>query len=298
MLRLLYRRELTSAARNFKTPAAIIVNNGILALVAIFSYYLEFESRGNLGQTVKGTAILDIYSLLCIIEFGVVFISTLLLTVPSMIRERKNHSFDLLMAAGVSPIKVLLAKLLATVTIVMTTIFSSCPILGIVFYVGGISVKNMFVMMMMLFVVAFYMGSIGIFCSSFCKRNITAAVSASTFGFLVILGTLVVVSGTYLMKKVSMGLEVTDSATMVSVGKLSLLLLLNPLYNFLLLLNEQLGVMSQLFRWITVYEGSTTVGDQWVLYSGLLQMLISIGFLWSSAKRLKDKKRNKRAILK
>ena len=298
MFKLLYRRELASAARNFKTPVEIIVNNGILALVSIFSYYLEFESRGNLGKMVKGTAILDIYSLLCVIEFGVVFISMLLLTVPSVIRERKNHSFDLLMAAGVSPMKYLLAKLLATVTIVMTIIFSSCPILGIVFYVGGVSVKNMAVMMLTLLVVAFYIGAIGMFCSSFCKRNITATVSAYTFGFLVILGTLMVVSGTYLMKKVSMGLDVNDPTAIVSIGKLSFLLLLNPLYNFLRLFNEQLGVMSELFQYITVYEGSTTVGEKWVFYSGFLQILISMAFLWCSARRLKDKKGNKRAILK
>ena len=298
MFRLLYRRELTSAARNFKTPAAIFVNNGILALVSIFSYYLEFESRGNLGKMVKGTAILDIYSLLCVIEFGVVFISMLLLTVPSVIRERKNHSFDLLMSAGVSPMKFLLAKLLATVTIVMTIIFSSCPILGIVFYVGGVSVKNMAVMMLILLVVAFYIGAIGIFCSSFCKRNITATVSAYIFAFLVILGTLMVVSGTYLMKKVSMGLDVSDPTAIVSIGKLSFLLLLNPLYNFLKLFNEQLGVMNELFQFITVYKGSTTVGEKWVFYSGFLQILISMGVLWCSARRLKDKKRNKRAIFK
>lgn len=296
MFAILYRRELTSAARNIKTPAAIIVNNGILALVAIFAYYLEFESRVKLGQTVKGITILNIYTLLCIIEFGIVFVSMLLLTVPSVIHERKNHSFDLLMTAGVSPIKFLMAKLLAPVTIVMTIVCSSCPILGIVFYVGGVSFKNMVLMIVSLFVAALFFGAIGIFCSSFCKRNITANVSAYTFGFLVIVGTLMVVSGFYLVKKASMGMDVSDTVAEVYAGKLSFLLLLNPLYNFLRLLHEQLGVLSELSNFIDIYEGSNLLREQWTVNSGVVQIVLTMVLIWCSTRRLKDRKRNKKAI--
>lgn len=296
MFAILYRRELTSTARNLKTPAAIFVNNGILALVAIFYYYLEFESRGNLGQMVQGTGILNIYTLLCIIEFGVVLVSMLLLTVPSVIRERKNHSFDLLLAAGVSPFQFLMSKLLAPLTIVMTIVCSSCPILGIVFYVGGVSIKNMLVMILGLFVVALYIGAIGIFCSTFCKRNITATASAYTLGFIVVVGTLLVVSSLYLMKKVSMGLDVTDSTTAISVGNLSILLLLNPLYNFLRLLHEQFGVLNELSHYIDIYEGGTVLKEQWEVHSGWVQIFLSMILIWFSARKLKDKKRNKKAI--
>lgn len=295
----MYKRELMVGSRNLKTPAAIIANNCVLAFVAIFSYYLEFVSRGNLGQTVKGSVILNIYSLLGIIEFGVVLVAMLLLTVPCVLKERKNHSFDLLISAGIQPMKFLLAKLMARVTIVMCVIFSGCPILGIVYYIGGVSLKNMLVMMIVLAITSFYIGAIGILCSSYCKRNITATVCAYLFGAIAIIGTLMIVSGIYLMKKVSLGIDVSDAGTSVSIGNLTLLLLINPLYNFLRLLNEQLGTMKQLFHYVSLYKGcEAAINTQWVFYSCTIQLMIGVIMIWASARRLKDKKKSKRAIFK
>lgn len=299
MFMTMYKRELTVASRNLKMPVSVIANNSVLAVVAIFSFYLEYYSRSRLGQMVKGVTILNIYSLLSTIEFGVALVAMFLLTVPCVLKERKNHSFDLLISAGIPPMKFLLAKLTARVTIVMTVIFSGCPILGIVFYIGGISFKNILIMMIVLTVICFYLGAIGILCSSVCRKNMAATVNAYLIGFLVILGTLLIVSGFYLMKKVSMGIDLSDSDTVISVGNLTMILLVNPLYCFLRLLNEQLGTMKELFFYANLHEGCEKIlNEQWVFYSCLVQLCLMFLMIWFSARHLRGGKHSKRAILK
>lgn len=293
----MYKRELASASRNLKAPASIIANNTVLAFVAIFAYYLKFTSRGKLGQLVGGSAILDIYSLLVIIEFAVVVVAVLLLTVPSILKERKNHAFELLLSTGVHPMKYLASKLIANVTLVMSVVFSGCPIFGIVFYVGGVSMKNMLTMMVVLTVVCFYMGAVGILCASIYKRNITAIACTYLYGILTLIGTLLLVSGLYLMRMVHLGMDISNLQVNVSLGNIPLLLLANPLFCFLQMINDQLGTMEELFRYANFIQScSRVVRDHWVLYSLGCQVLLSILFVWHSSRKLKGKSYIKRAI--
>lgn len=297
MIWTMYKRELASASRNLKAPAAIIANNTVLAFVAIFAYYLKFTSRGKLGQLVGGRAILDIYSLLVIIEFGVVVVTVLLLTVPSILKERKNHTFELLLSTGVNPMKYLFSKLIANVTLVMSVVFSSCPILGIVFYVGGVSMKNMLSMMLVLTVVCFYMGAVGILCASIYKRNLTAIACTYLYGILILIGSLLLVSGLYLMRMVQLGIDISNLQVKVSIGNIPLLLLANPLFCFLQMINNQLGTMEQLFRYVNFIQScSRVVRENWVVYSLVCQIALSILFVWYSSRKLKGKSYIKRAI--
>lgn len=293
----MYKRELVSASRNLKAPTAIIGTNTMLALVAIFAYYLKFTSRGKLGRLVGGSAILDIYTLLVIIEFGLVVVAILLLTVPSIMKERRNHSFELLLSVGVSPFQYLVTKLFANVTLVMSVVFATCPILGIVFYVGGVSVKNMMTTMVILTVICIYMGSIGILCASIYKRNITAIACTYLYGFLIFIGSLLLVSGLYLMKMVRLGIDISTLQSNVSIGNIVLLLLANPLYCFLHSINQQLGTMEELFRYANFIDSCNRgIRENWVFYSCICQIVISVLLVSYSARKLKGKSYIKRAI--
>lgn len=298
MFGIMYRRELLLASRNVKVPIAIFVNNLILVSVTMFSYYLEFQGHKNVGEKVSGIAILNIYGVVSMVEFGFVLIGSLLLTVSCVQVEKKDQSLDVLYTAGVHPMSFLMAKLIARVTVIMNVILSGCPILAIVFYVGGVKFSHMMLMLIVMTCSCFYIGSIGIFCSSFCKRNLTAILLAYVFGFVVIAGNLMVVSGTYYMQKINLGWGINDVATGVSVGPIGLLLLTNPLYSFLCLIYEQLGVASNFFESVNFHQGiSIVVNEHWVLCSCIVQGIISYIILIASSIRLTQKQRNKKAIL-
>ena len=298
MFRVLYSKELMAASRNMKTPVFVFLLNAILAFLAIFSYYLDFMSQSKLGQTAKGIQILKIYTFLCLVIFTIVIITMLVLTIHCVLDERRNHSLDLIMAAGVSPWNYILSKLIARVVIVMLVALSSAPILGIVFFVGGVSVANLVTMYLTLFVTAFFVGSIGIFCSTYCKGSVTSTICAFFIISFFIVGTLMIVSMGYLYKKAGMGFTIDDMSTQIPIGKIIYVLLLNPLYTLLQLFRKQLGTMNELLQYIKEYNENVVIFRYWIVNSCIVQFIVSAIFIWLSVIHIKHRKNSKRAVFK
>lgn len=298
MFRTIYKRELLVTSRNLKMPAFIIANNSILAFVAMFAYYLAFSSRAKQGSMVNGIQMLNIFSLLSLIEFVMVIILTLVLTVPCIINERKDHTLDLIMIANTSPIQYVLAKVYSRVMISMTIVLASSPILGIVFYIGGISLLNMITMFLLFFVATVFAGAIGVFFSCYCKRITTATISSYLVMFLVALGSIMFVGSIVLMKKADLGIELSDTESLISIGKVTYILLVNPLYTFLKLMHDCFGTMNEVSKYVITYEKNAIFSNQWIWNSCLIQIGLSMILILLSVNRLKiDKKNNKRVIL-
>lgn len=293
----MYKRELTSASRNFKVPVVITVNNVILAIVAMFSYYLKFYSKEKLGSFAGSHAILEIYTILCSIEFAVVVVTSLVLTTPNIMKEKKDHALEFLISSGVRPITYIASKLCATTSIIMIAVITTAPIIGIVFFVGGVSLKNIVVMYATLLVFTFYMSAIGIYCACICKRNMTAMVLTYLVGVILIAGTLILVSSFCVFRATDLGISIRDSNKSIHIGSVPFLLLLNPLYAFLRMLNEQLGTMGQFFRNVNLVPlNNAKVEQNWVLLSSIVQVTLGMILLILSARRLRKKRNMKKAI--
>lgn len=298
MFRALYKKELLSASRNLKMPAFIIANNVILAFVTIFAYYLEVASRPKWEQTASGVQVLNIFCMLFLIEYGLGIVLILALSIPSVYSDRRNHSFDLILMSGESALKYILAKLASRVTICILIIFSSAPIFGFVFYIGGVSLQDFGFLLMVLLVTIIYIASIGIFFSSHCRKRAAATISTYTVVLLILVGTLITFGGIYLMKKVNMGVEIDDTNRLITIGNLMYILVINPLYGILRFFHEHFGTMSQIRKYLFVYHKSLIIREQWVLVSSLIQLAISTVLIFISARKLRIGKRNtKRAIL-
>jgi len=227
----------------------------------------------------------------------IVVVSVLLVTVPCVLKERQNHSLELLMASDVNLMEFLFAKLLARVVVVMTVIGSSCPLTGLVFYVGGVSVRHLFYLMIQLTIVCFYLGAIGILCSSCCKKTVTAAVWSVFLTFLVILGSLMMVSGWYVLKKTTMGAELKNMNVYVSVSRLSIILLLNPLYSYLRMINDQLGNLKDIFSYADFHRGTAQkLIYNWVIISSAVQVAFGFWMIWFSAWKMNHRNRYKKTI--
>ena len=132
-----------------------------------------------------------------------------------------------------------MGKLEASLSLVFLLAFSALPSMGMVMIFGGVGYKDLFLEVIFLVVSGIFIGSIGIFCSSFCQKTNMATILSYLFTILLVVGTLAALVLFYFIQVIRM--ENSGSYYEITIGPLIYLLLLNPLIPYYGLLTGQLG---------------------------------------------------------
>jgi len=185
---------------------------------------------------------------------------------------------------------VVFGKFLSNMRVILIVMLSSIPVLSMVFIYGGIKFTNLLQLFGVVMLSGIYTGSMGIFCSSICKKTTSAIVMA--YGTFVAC-TLVTIGISYLSVKVS-----HDVNSVVDY----FVLLFNPIAPLTYLISGQLESMEGLIQFVFYgitqeffYEGTV----KWIICSGIVQLTVSMILLNISALILNPLKFNHiRRILK
>lgn len=289
MIRLnpVYRKELKQTARMKKVMILLLVFNSLLALFGLFAFYLTFEGAKKAGNVVDYADILMIYAVITAIEFVLILVLTPGLTAGAISSEREKQTLDILLSTAISPGAVIRGKLLASIHFMQLLVFSSLPVIGIVFAVGGITVWGIIRLLLLYVVTAIYIGSIGIFFSCFCKRSTIATVCTYTTLLILIVGFAILLLGEqvmgYLFKTDIMQYRV-DPYT-IDANDSFLFLLINPIFTYASMLFEQIGIgIGNFGRWKTTHQLTYYIFQHWYYVSIIIQLLISGLLLWVSGR--------------
>lgn len=273
-----YRKELKQTARMKKVVVLIVIFNSLLALFGLFSFFFTFKGANQLGKAVNYSDILNIYVIITGIEFVLILFITPGITAGSIAGEREKQTLDILLSTTMTPYSIIRGKLFASINIMLMLSFSSLPIVAIVFSIGGISIREIVSLLFFLVVTAVYIGSIGIFFSSLCKRSTIATVCAYTTVLIITLGLTALLMGNEFMQsitKTSVAKYVIDSNTS-EVSNSYLFLLVNPLFTFASMLNNQIGIKLGSFgTWRTQYQTTYYIFNYWFSISIVIQIVIS-----------------------
>ena len=90
--------------------------------------------------------------------------------------EKEKQTYDVLLTTTISPLNIVLGKLGTAIFRVMLLIFASVPLMALSFIVGGLSWFYLLVYMFLALAFSINLGSIGIFCSSVCRKSITSII--------------------------------------------------------------------------------------------------------------------------
>ena len=184
------KNESKIGVRTFRFNLMVMLYVGILSIMAMGAYYLINVDRYGIGLDLSNFTVLN-FALACGQAVLLMFIVPVL-TATSITGERERQTLDILLSTNLSPMKIVLGKLMSTVTKVTLLIISTMPIYAINFLVGGTSFKELMILTIFFISTTIYVGSIGIFMSTIFKTSKSSTVASLITVLFAVVGTLII----------------------------------------------------------------------------------------------------------
>lgn len=298
-------KETKLRVRNIKFGVTILVYNLILLMIAAYGFEVMYHAAWD--DYVDYGQVLFVYMALVFLEAMMVAFLVPSFTAGSIAGEREKQTLDILLTTPMRPGEIVWGKLFASVCMVVLLVISSLPILSLIYTIGGVSLMEMLQFVGLIIVAAIYLGSIGVWASTFIRRTVPATVF--TFGGLVIVCAVsfVIVGAVYILYytfgiDLSSGMEVTEGA--VDISFILLILLINPAVSLIEMLTGQFSGTSLMKLMNESFSGDYSTGlpnfllQHWFVISLIVQIVLAILIMKLAAKNLDPiGKKNKKRLL-
>jgi ABC-type transport system involved in multi-copper enzyme maturation permease subunit len=271
-------KELRSRMRGGR---AFILLSIYLVLISVFMSLVYFgfsASSQSIGgpntRQLLGKAIF--YSITGMELMMVAFIAPGL-TAGSIAAERERQTFDLLRTTLISSRSLVWGKLISALSYLILLLVAALPLESLAYMLGGVSIEELLIGLLLLVVTALFYSCLGIFYSSFMRRTLGSTVLAYATAILVVVGipALLFVSmgfGSYLFS--GSNPSTTSQISILLIGWL--LISLNPIgtgvvTEVLLLSNQSLiSYNLPLANGVNIF-----IISPWIIYS-ILYILLSL----------------------
>ena len=275
------RKDLMITSRSMKFSWGIFAYEAILMLVFLIALSMisttsRYRSGGNAEMFSQFVAMFPSVS---IAELVMVALVIPVLTASSISGEKERQTFDILLTTEISPFQIVFGKMGTAIVQIMMYVIVSIPIMAMGFTIGGIGWWALGFYLVLALVLAIFEGAIGVFCSSVCKRSISAIIMSYVILAFFYGVTFVPLIGAALM-------DYTVSTTWVveevyTIG--AICLLANPIVLFIEYYTFAIAGQSYFMEEILDRcVGNLQVLSNWYLWIPLsvaVTLLISFGFM-------------------
>jgi ABC-2 type transport system permease protein len=184
MINPILERELKTRMRSWKT---ILLLCGYLLLIGLIVFFSFLSTSfgynyGNYGFNPQ--IVTTIYVVIAMFQLGLLIAILPVFTATSISGERERQTLDLLLCTNISPWKIIIGKMSAALSFVLLLILSAMPFLGIILLFGGVTLLDLLKIVLFYMATAVMVSSIGMFCTTHFKKNLTSIVMS-----YIILGT-------------------------------------------------------------------------------------------------------------
>jgi ABC-type transport system involved in multi-copper enzyme maturation permease subunit len=167
------------------TTYLVIISLFIGAIYAILAAqsdlsYVDPSFRQNFGKIIFSSVVL--------FEFLMIGFIGPALTAGAITSERERQTFDLLRTTLLSARDLVFGKLGSACMYLFLLVLTALPIEALAFILGGVGIEEILVSSLMLVVNIVFFCALGLFCSSFTKRTLTATTTSYSVILLSILG--------------------------------------------------------------------------------------------------------------
>ena len=290
-----YRRETMVSARSFKLTLVLLIFNGILALVALLNMYSTL-AQVRLTAEIQYSSFLDLYVFVAVLEFVMLIFIMPAITAGGISGERERQTLDLMLTTRMTPAQIIVGKMMSALSTMFMLIISSFPILAMVFVYGGVTLRDIGLLLLCYLAAALFIGSLGICCSALFRKSTLSTVVSYAMMAVVVIGTYGVNQFAEYMSRMHMGsllASVGQAAGPETSGGFLYLLLLNPTTTFLAMMMRLAGteieqVDAGIFSWFGSHEPNLVAG-RWVEYSIVIQLLFAALFIWIAIRAISPK---------
>lgn len=293
------KKDVKVQSRSMKICWGIFAYELILALVFFLAMLvIQQNSIYSGGQNIYN-AMVWLYPILAVTQLVILGIVVPVRTAASISGEKERQTFDIMMTTSMTPFSVILGKVMTAIVQSMFYVVAGMPIMALPFIIGGMSWSSLFWFLGVALLVSVFSASIGILCSSICRKSISAVIMSYGIYLIFFLGT----GLPYLIYQLV--IAANNSYGYVQSGSgdnLLLLLLLNPAVYLLEFFAEvmmgesvaasMLGTMSStqpggLVR-LAASEG------RWLIISTVVFLAVIFFFLWLAARRIDPVRQHRR----
>ena len=237
--------EIRRNMRSMKVSWMIFGGNLLLTLVAVVTCFGTGAGRDYMAAAQYR------FPVQCYMIMAYVLFILICLLVPgiaggSIAIERERRTLDILLTTHLSPWKIIVGKLEASLCVIFMLACSALPVISLVLIYGGISLTDLLALVAILVICGIFIGSIGVFCSAICRKTTVATVLSYVIVLFLALGTIALVAVIYYVLGVQA--ERMEIYQAPDVGGWIYLLYLNPLVTFYGLLSHQVGSGSELIN--------------------------------------------------
>ena len=231
------KNESKIGVRTFRFNLMVMLYVGILSIMAMGAYYLINVDRYGMGLDLSDFTVLN-FALACGQAVLLMFIVPVL-TATSITGERERQTLDILLSTNLSPMKIVLGKLMSTVTRVTLLIISTMPIYAINFLVGGTSFNELIILTIFFIGTTIYVGSIGIFMSTIFKTSKSSTVASLITVLFAVVGTLLI---GYIVISRDYYNTIQNNNVSTYIINLPFWMYINPAIEFIYILMKQSGI--------------------------------------------------------
>ncbi|MBR1854838.1 MAG: ABC transporter permease subunit [Lachnospiraceae bacterium] len=185
------KKDLQVSVRSMRISWGLFVYELLLALAFLLAVsIIQSESRSYYSNNIY-SYLIYLFPVVAVVQLGIVALIVPIITASSISGERERQTFDIMLTTCMSPFSIVFGKVTSAVIRILFFVLASTPIMALAFVVGGLSWFDLFTFILTILMMAFFTGSIGIFCSAVCRKAISAVILSFVFYLLIFGGTFV-----------------------------------------------------------------------------------------------------------
>lgn len=284
------KKDVKVQSRSYKMCVEVFVYEIIMALV--FFVAMIFITRQNrYSDDNVYASIVWLYPVLAVTQWVILGVIIPIHTSSAISGEKERQTFDIMMTTSMTPWSIIMGKVMTAVLQGMLFVVASVPVMALTFVVGGLSWSYLFWFIAVALLVSLFAASIGIMCSSICRKSITAVIVS--YGIYMIF-FIVTALPVYLIGPMTDYAK--DAEDMIGC------LLLNPAVYLAEFVGQTMTQESMIGNMIDQTKNMPIMkflssGYWWLIVSTIVFVAISVIFLAIAAKRISPVSKGKAAKL-
>ncbi len=183
-------KDVSIKSKKVKMAVSFFVLNIILTLIFTMILMISNSSMANMDH-------MDIQAFTWIFDGFIIIICAMMCimvpmeTGPSISNERERQTLDVLLTTNMSPFEIILGKYFSSVAYMLLCIISFMPFLSVVLIYGGISLLQLFGVVLSVVATVLYLSAFGIFFSSMIRKSSRSSAISLAVVFLLVLGSII-----------------------------------------------------------------------------------------------------------
>ena len=180
------KKDLQVSSRSMRLAWGLFGYEAILAIAFLLAMLvIQDESRSLYSNGNIYNAMVYLFPVIAIAQICIIALITPIITASSISGEKERQTFDVMLTTAMSPLSIVFGKVTSAVIRIMFYVLGSLPIMALSFVVGGLSWGTLLLYLATVLLLAVFSGSIGIFCSSICRKSITAVILSFVCYFVI-----------------------------------------------------------------------------------------------------------------